>query len=328
MIYTTYTQFFPPKPTFTEENLPSQKGKVFMVTGGNSGIGYELCKILYGSGATIYMATRSEKRATDAIQTITQSAPSAQGTLKFLHLDLDDLNSVKAAAAAFAAQESKLDVLWNNAGLSGFRFASDARTTQGFEPMMGMHCIATLLFTQLLKPRLQAAVKASPASPGSVRVIWTASISLDGSSPPNGIEFDLLETGGKDPTRNYGASKAGSWILAREMARRWEADGITVACLNPGNVKSNGYTGAPNRVMFFLKRLLSETKSGAYTELYAGLSPDVKNGDYVIPFGRIRTDKECPRQDIVKAITPEEEGGLGYCKKFWNWCEEQYKPFI
>jgi NADP-dependent 3-hydroxy acid dehydrogenase YdfG len=60
MIYTTYTQFFPPKPTFTEENLPSQKGKVFIVTGGNSGIGYELCKILYGSGATIYMVTRSE----------------------------------------------------------------------------------------------------------------------------------------------------------------------------------------------------------------------------------------------------------------------------
>uniref|UniRef100_A0A8H7NCR5 Uncharacterized protein n=1 Tax=Bionectria ochroleuca TaxID=29856 RepID=A0A8H7NCR5_BIOOC len=305
MIYTTYTQFFPPKPTFTEENLPSQKGKVFIVTGGNSGIGYELCKILYGSGATIYMATRSEQRATEAIQSITQSTPSSRGTLKFLHLDLYDLNAVKAAAAAFAAQESKLDVLWNNAGLSAFRFASDARTTQGFEPMMGMHCIATLLFTQLLKPQLQAAVRASPASPGSVRVLWTASISLDGSSPPNGIEFDLLETGARIPP--------GTTALPRQ---------------DPGSWPSNGYTGAPNRVMFFLKRLLSETKSGAYTELFAGLSPDVKNGDYVIPFGRIRMDNECPRQDIVKAITPEEEGGLGYCKKFWSWCEEQYKPFI
>lgn len=55
-----YTQLFPPKPTLTEDNVPSQRGKVFIVTGGNSGVGYELCKILYGTGATIYMASRSQ----------------------------------------------------------------------------------------------------------------------------------------------------------------------------------------------------------------------------------------------------------------------------
>lgn len=55
-----YTQLFPPKPTFTEDNVPSQQGKVFIVTGGNSGVGFELCKILYGTGATVYMASRSE----------------------------------------------------------------------------------------------------------------------------------------------------------------------------------------------------------------------------------------------------------------------------
>lgn len=54
------TQFFPPKPTFTEKNVPMQRGKVFIVTGGNSGVGFELCKLLYGTGATIYMAARSE----------------------------------------------------------------------------------------------------------------------------------------------------------------------------------------------------------------------------------------------------------------------------
>lgn len=54
------SQFFPPKPTFTEKDVPSQRGKVFIVTGGNSGIGFELCKMLYGTGATIYMAARSK----------------------------------------------------------------------------------------------------------------------------------------------------------------------------------------------------------------------------------------------------------------------------
>ncbi|CAG8192043.1 unnamed protein product [Penicillium nalgiovense] len=54
------TQWFPPKAAFTEKELPSQKGRVFIVTGGNAGVGFELCKILYGSGATIYMASRSK----------------------------------------------------------------------------------------------------------------------------------------------------------------------------------------------------------------------------------------------------------------------------
>lgn len=54
------TQWFPPKAAFTEKELPLQKDRVFIVTGGNSGVGFELCKILYGSGATIYMASRSK----------------------------------------------------------------------------------------------------------------------------------------------------------------------------------------------------------------------------------------------------------------------------
>lgn len=54
------TQWFPPKAAFTEEELPSQEGRVFIVTGGNVGVGFELCKILYGSGATIYMTSRSK----------------------------------------------------------------------------------------------------------------------------------------------------------------------------------------------------------------------------------------------------------------------------
>jgi hypothetical protein len=54
------TQWFPPKATFTEKELPLQPGRVFIVTGGNAGVGFELCKILYGSGATIYMASRSK----------------------------------------------------------------------------------------------------------------------------------------------------------------------------------------------------------------------------------------------------------------------------
>lgn len=54
------TQFFPPSPTFTEKDVPSQSGRVFIVTGGNAGSGFELYKMLYTTGATVYMATRSQ----------------------------------------------------------------------------------------------------------------------------------------------------------------------------------------------------------------------------------------------------------------------------
>ncbi|KAF7547338.1 hypothetical protein G7Z17_g7799 [Cylindrodendrum hubeiense] len=304
-----YTQLFPPKPTLTEENVPSQKGRVFIVTGGNSGVGYELCKILYGTGATIYMASRSQERATNAIKQITdiKPPPATPGTLKFLPLDLNDLQSEPAPS----------DV------------EPFAKTVQGLESMVGMHCVATLLFTQLLEPQLRAAAAASSTS-GAVRVVWTASIAAD-QVPPNGIEFELLDTGTEDRVRNYGVSKVSSWMLSREMAQRNGKHGIVSIAQNPGNVKAGSYEGAPATLMFFMNRILHEPKFGAYTELYAGLSPEITlehNGAYVIPWGRIRPDSECPREDVIKAMTSEEAGGLGYGKRFWDWCEQQWQPYV
>lgn len=101
--------------------------------------------------------------------------------------------------------------------------------------------------------------------------------------------------------------------------------------LNPGNLKNEGWKKLDAFTMFFVKRVLHEPVFGAYTELYAGLSKDItleNNGAYVIPWGRVRRDEECPRKDIIKAMTPEEDGGLGYGKKLWEWCELKWKPFV
>ncbi|KAK7427251.1 hypothetical protein QQZ08_006187 [Neonectria magnoliae] len=331
--HSVFTHFFPPKPTLTEDNVPLQRGKVFIVTGGNSGVGFELCKILYGTGATIYMTSRSKDRAINAIKRITETKPEPKtpGTIKFLQLDLNDLESVKAAAASFSAQESKLDVLWNNAGTGGYRVEPWAKTVQGLESMVGMHCVATLLFTQLLEPKLRAAVDTSSPASGVVRVVWTSSIVSDQEAPPNGIEFELLETGTENRVRNYAVSKVGSWILGREMAQRYGKHGIVSVTQNPGNVKTGSYEGTPAVTMFFLNRLLKDPKLGAYTELYAGLSPEITledNGAYIIPWGRIRPDRACPRQDIIRVMNPEEAGGLGYGSNFWDWCEKQWQPFV
>lgn len=194
-----------------------------------------------------------------------------------------------------------------------------------------MHCIATILFTELLLPQLRSAAVASGKS-GKTRVVWTSSGLAEAGSPPNGIDFNLLDKGTKKSMQNYGASKAGTWILSREFARRHGKDGIISVCLNPGYLKTASFAGTPALVMFILNRvMLSDAIFGAYTELYAGLSPDVtleNNGSYIIPWGRVRANAATPRQDLIKAGDTKEEGGLDYGNKFWAWCEEKWKPYV
>jgi hypothetical protein len=125
------TQYWPPAPKFTEKNVGTQLGKVFIVTGGNQGVGLELIKMLYPTGATIYMASRSKERAEQAMKDVTSKGSSNAATIKFLHLDLDDLSTVRVAAKAFADQESRLDILWNNAGIGAVPAGS--KTKQGIE---------------------------------------------------------------------------------------------------------------------------------------------------------------------------------------------------
>jgi NAD(P)-dependent dehydrogenase (short-subunit alcohol dehydrogenase family) len=106
------TQLFPPSPEYTEKNVGSLVGKVFLVTGGNSGIGFELTSILYSKGAKVYIAGRSEKGVEAAIEEIRSAHPTSRGALESLSLDLADLTTVAPCASAFLARETRLDVLW------------------------------------------------------------------------------------------------------------------------------------------------------------------------------------------------------------------------
>jgi retinol dehydrogenase 12 len=112
-------EIFPPEPTFTEKDLPSLAGKVVIITGAASGLGLELAKILYIAGGTVYIAARSVSRCEGAIQKIKAqtSGRKFEGKLKILAVDLADLGSVKGATNEFLRQETRLDVLVNNAGI-------------------------------------------------------------------------------------------------------------------------------------------------------------------------------------------------------------------
>ncbi|KAF2439373.1 NAD(P)-binding protein [Karstenula rhodostoma CBS 690.94] len=314
-----WTQHFPPAPTFTEKNIPPQKLRVFLITGANQGLGYELAKMLYPTGAKIYMASRSEERTLQAIHKIQEAHLDATtpGTLIFLHVDMADLPSVKQAAIKFAAQEEKLDVLWNNAGIGGAPLGTT--TAQNIEGHIGTNCVAPLLFTQLLLPLLRKAATSAPK--GSVRVVWTGSLMVDTFSPPNGIDFKAIEAG-KTTNSNidYAASKTGNWFLSHEAAKAWEPYGISSVVQNPGNLNTEAYRYVPAVMRKILQTLLLyETKYGAYTMAYAGLSEEVVNGEYVWPWGR---KGKSPRADIHEAIEK------GAAEKFWTWCEEKAKPYL
>lgn len=118
-IRTLWTQLFPPPGPINGSNLQSQAGKVFVVTGGSHGLGYELTKALYGAGGKVYMLTRSKERAEEAIFRIKASydgkdATKKPGSLEFIHMDLMDFESVKKAAQEFFDREGpngRLDVL-------------------------------------------------------------------------------------------------------------------------------------------------------------------------------------------------------------------------
>lgn len=103
--------FFLPKPPLTESNLPDQSGRVFIITGGYAGVGFELSKILYGRNGTIFIAGRSKDKAEAAISRIQNAHPSSKGNLEFLKLDLGDLTTIKPAVENFLASQSRLDVL-------------------------------------------------------------------------------------------------------------------------------------------------------------------------------------------------------------------------
>ncbi|KAI0115904.1 short-chain dehydrogenase [Nemania sp. FL0031] len=320
----TLYQLFPGKPDYTEKDIPDLSGKVYLVTGANTGIGKEVAGILYSKNAAVYVAARNAEKGANAIASIKEAFPSSGGRLELLQLDLSDLTTIKASAEAFLAKEKRLDVLFNNAGV--MFPPNGSKTAQGYELQLGTNCLGPFLFTQLLTPTLIATAKTAPK--GSVRVVWVSSSAADHLNPRGGIDFDNL-----DYKRDifyafkYGISKAGNYYHATEYARRHRDDGIVSVSLNPGNLKSELDRNCNFVEMLFRNATTYPPVNGAYTELFAALSDEVNlenSGAWIVPWGRIGNI----RKDLLEGSRPEEEGGTGLARKFWKWSEEQTGRYV
>ncbi|KAI8682115.1 N-acetyltransferase domain-containing protein [Fusarium keratoplasticum] len=312
----TLSQVWPPAPKFTEKDVPDQSGKVFIVTGASAGVGKELARILFSLNAKVYLASRTESKVNEAIAYIRSAVPKSTGDVVFLPVNLEDLGSVKEAAASFLQKETRLDALWNNAGV--MRPPEGSTSKQGYELQLGVNCIASFLFTQLLTPALAEAAKHEP--PGSVRVLWVASSAAELFAPHGGVDMDNLDYKRNVNTgEKYGMSKGGMVLLSQEYARRHQKDGIISVSMNPGNLKTELRRHLPWIVATFFGWMSWDPVYGAYTELFAGFSQDItpeNSGCWVIPWGRI-----APVRDDIRASA---ENGLG--EKFWD-CDLADPPF-
>ncbi|MCJ1391370.1 hypothetical protein MMC18_004234 [Xylographa bjoerkii] len=319
----TYSQFFPPHPTLTEANLPSQTGRVFIVTGGASGVGFELCTILYQAGGKVYLAGRSEANAQSAISKIKALPATSPGELNFLSLSLDDLTTIKPAVKAFTTLESRLDVIFNNAGVS--LPPSGSVSAQGHELQLATNCLGPYLLTQLLLPIFLRTAEA--ANPATVRVIWTSSMIVDIAAPKSGIDIADLTTPPTDPQKNYVTSKTGNWFLASALGAQVGPAGILSVTQNPGNLKTQLLRNAPWLMGFLTAPLLYSARMGAYTELWAGLSGELgiaDGGKYVLPWGRVHPS---PRPELLAALKTKEDGGTSVAALFVEYCEKQTAGF-
>ncbi|KAF8581195.1 NAD(P)-binding protein [Ramaria rubella] len=282
ILWQVYDQVWPPRSTFSTDDIPDMSGKVVIVTGGNASIGFLTVKELAIKNAKVYMASRSQAKAEAAIREIKALTGK---DVHFLQLDLADMNAIRKSAAEFKSRESHLHVLVNNAGLLASPL--DLVTADGYDLQFGTMVLGHFLFTTELLPLLLKTSEEDPKN--KPRVINVSSFN---HVLVKNVLWDAFKDGparrALDPQTFYDQSKFGNVVFAYELARRY-GDRINVIALHPGTFKSDilKYYGWMKR--WILSWLQSPVEFGALTQLYAATTPnaDSLSGQYLIPWARV-----------------------------------------
>lgn len=274
------THSLPQHTPWTLAGMPNCTGKIAIVTGANSGIGFETAFGLARKGAQVVLAVRNVEKGAAAAKRILDMYAAANVSVS--QLNLASLASVRAFADTFCAKNSGLDILINNAGVMSPRF----RTTQdGFELQFGTNHLGHFALTGLLLEPLLATRDA--------RVVTVASAAHIKAN----INFDHLhDISGYHRWKSYGQSKLANLVFAYELSRRFETSGVdtmSVAC-HPGFAATNipnaalgekfAWLGAPVNGLVGL--FAQSAEMGALPALYAATHPDIQGGEYIGPLGQ------------------------------------------
>jgi len=269
---------------WTADEMPAMEGQTVVVTGANSGLGYEGTKAFADAGATVVMACRSEERGERAATDIRREVRG--GNLVVRVCDLADLDSVAAFAEGLREEADGIDVLCNNAGVMAI---PRQETADGFEMQLGVNHVGHFALTGRLLPELRA-------SEGESRVVTQSSQAHTAGE----MDFsDLQSEREYGKWSAYGRSKLANLLFAYELQRRLreaDEDIVSVAC-HPGYADTDLQFRGPREMessvrmgmMKVANKLFGQSaERGALPMLYAATSDEVTGGEYVGPGGFMR----------------------------------------
>jgi len=295
-----WQQMFPPKPTWSVDDIPDLSGKVALVTGGNAGLGRLTAKYLALHNATVYLGSRTAQKGEEAAASL--SAETGNQNIHCLPMDLSDLESVAWAVEEFGKREERLDMLFCNAGTMGAPL--EMLTKQGLDLTFGTGFVGHAYLTILLLPVLLASAKTAPD--GKVRVINVSS-NANAWAPSGGVDWPTITD---TPARKERATpmlmhSQTKWAIAcftRELDRRYASQGLVATALNPGNTRTGVNRNTPPVTKWVLDNVLGYEPDplGVLTQLWAGTAPETAQmgGAFFWPWARVgyaREDTGDPR---------------------------------
>lgn len=253
--------------SWTVNDIPDQTGKTAVVTGANTGIGYETAKALAMKGAKVVLACRNNSKAEDAVKRIREE--SADVDISIGQLDLSSLDSVRQFAEKFQSEHQQLDLLINNAGLM---FPPHEQTAEGFELQFGTNHLGHFALTGLLFGQLS----------DNARVVSLSSV----AHRIGKIDFSNLNAEkGYSKVKAYAQSKLACLMFAYELQRRLERAGSSIISVaaHPGATSTD--LVRHSRVSRLAIPFTQSAAAGALPTLRAACDMDVKGGDYYGPKG-------------------------------------------
>lgn len=302
-------------PHWTPDNLTSQKGKTFLITGANSGLGYWSTLHLARKGAQVIMACRNLKKGEAARADILRQYPSiAPEQLSLMALDLSDLQSVTQIAKTLLKQDQPLDGLLNNAGVMAL---PQQQTAQGFEMQFGTNHLGHFALTAQLLPLLE---KAEAARVVTISSIYHRRGSIDFDNLQGEIHYQKWDA--------YARSKLANALFMLELQQRLSAHKSKVQSFgaHPGYAATNLQSAGPKAENTWWKQKLMElangvlaqsAEQGAYPQLYALTEPNIFGGSFWGPNG-FKALRGYPVQE-----TPSEAAqDLAVAERLWQVSEE------
>jgi NAD(P)-dependent dehydrogenase (short-subunit alcohol dehydrogenase family) len=265
------------------------RGKVYLVTGANSGIGKATAQGLARRGATVVMVCRDEQRGRAAREEIVER--SGNPWVDLLLADLASQAAVRHLAEEFKAKYSRLHVLINNAGLN---LSQRSVTADGIETTFAVNYLAPFLLTQLLLDRLMAGAPARVINLGT----WI--------QPPIDLD-DVMREKRYDPMETYTQSKTALVMFTRELAKRLNGTGVTVNCVNPGLIRTNlgsdsqaGFRLSLRLFLALMRPFMKSPEQAAQTLIFLAASPEVEavSGKFFTGQKVTHTSKE-PYEDAM-----------------------------